>query len=101
MRFLHLLQPQLLFGRADIGVGRLQRLQVEGILDGEALLVLGLELQPVEAGVGAVRLDEEEAPENAAEEAIVEEMVARAANETSIPDEPVRDEDLDEGPEEA
>ena len=51
--------------------------------------------------VSAVRLDEEEAPENAAEEAIVEEMVARAANETSIPDEPVRDEDLDEGPEEA
>ena len=51
--------------------------------------------------VSAVRLDEEEAPENAAEEAIVEEMVARHTDETPIPDEPVRDEDIGKGPEEA
>jgi DNA gyrase subunit A len=37
--------------------------------------------------VSAVRLDEEEAPENPAEEAVVEEMIARNAGETPIPDE--------------
>lgn len=51
--------------------------------------------------VSAVRLDEQEEPENLAEEAIVEEMIARRAEETPVPDEPVRDEDLGEGPEEA
>ena len=50
--------------------------------------------------VSAVRLDEEEAPENAAEEAIVEEMVARHTDETPIEDTPVRDDDIGKGPEE-
>ena len=50
--------------------------------------------------VSAVRLDEEEAPENAAEEAIVEEMVARHADETPIEDTPVRDDDIGEDPQE-
>jgi DNA gyrase subunit A len=49
--------------------------------------------------VSAVRLDEEEAPENAAEAAVAEEIAARQTQVTPIPDEPVRDEDLDEGPE--
>jgi DNA gyrase subunit A len=44
--------------------------------------------------VSAVRLDEQEEPENPAEEAIVEEMIARHADETPIPEEPARDEDL-------
>lgn len=43
--------------------------------------------------VSAVRLDEEEEPENAAEEAVAEEM-AGLAETTPIPDEPVRDEDI-------
>jgi DNA gyrase subunit A len=43
--------------------------------------------------VSAVRLDEDAEPENAAEEAVVEEMVGRTTGETEIPDEPVRDED--------
>lgn len=49
--------------------------------------------------VSAVRLDEEEEPENAAEEAVAEEM-AGLAEETPIQDEPVRDEDIGEEPEE-
>ncbi|MGN6355929.1 MAG: DNA gyrase subunit A [Novosphingobium sp.] len=49
--------------------------------------------------VSAVRLDEQEEPENAAEEAVVEEMVARRTEETPIPDEPVRDDDIGEEPE--
>ncbi len=49
--------------------------------------------------VSAVRLDEQEEPENAAEEAIVEEIVARSAGATEIDDRPVRDEDIgDEEP---
>ena len=50
--------------------------------------------------VSAVRLDEQEEPENPAEEAVVEEMVARRTEETPIADEPVRDEDIGEGTEE-
>jgi DNA gyrase subunit A len=42
--------------------------------------------------VSAVRLDEQEEPENPAEEAIVEEMVARSADETPIAPTPDRDE---------
>ncbi len=45
--------------------------------------------------VSAVRIDEQEAPENDAEEAIVEEMVRRDSPETEIPDTPDRDEPLD------
>ena len=41
--------------------------------------------------VSAVRLDEEEAPENAAEEAIAEEMVGRTATEVAVDDQPDRD----------
>jgi DNA gyrase subunit A len=55
--------------------------------------------------VSAVRLDDEEAPENPAEQAVVEEMLERrvTASETDqavIPDEPVRDRDIGDGPEE-
>ena len=50
--------------------------------------------------VSAVRLDEEEQPENPAEEAVVEEMAARRAEETPIQDTPVRDEDIGGGTEE-
>ncbi|OYW45204.1 MAG: DNA gyrase subunit A [Sphingomonadales bacterium 32-68-7] len=46
--------------------------------------------------VGAVRLDEEEAPENAAEEAIAEEMVGRGTEQTAIEPEPDRDDADDE-----
>ena len=46
--------------------------------------------------VSAVRIDEEEAPENEAEEAIVEEMVARESGEVLEPQSPpTRDEDAD------
>ena len=50
--------------------------------------------------VSAVRLDEQEAPENEAEQAIVEEMVARNASETQPEptldrDDPVEDEDTE------
>jgi len=45
--------------------------------------------------VSAVRLDDEAEPENAAEEAVVEEMVSRHTTETDIMDEPARDDDLD------
>jgi len=41
--------------------------------------------------VSAVRIDEDEAPENEAEEAVVEEMLASGTTETEIPDQPVRD----------
>ncbi|MFV0644075.1 MAG: DNA gyrase subunit A [Sphingomonadaceae bacterium] len=41
--------------------------------------------------VSAVRLDEQEAPEDSAEDAIVEEMQVRDSAETTIPDEPDRD----------
>jgi DNA gyrase subunit A len=48
--------------------------------------------------VSAVRLDEEEAPENEAEELIVEEMVARDSGATVEPDSaPVRDDEPNEG----
>ncbi len=48
--------------------------------------------------VSAVRIDEEEAPENEAEEAIVEEMVARESGEVLEPQSPpTRDEDAAEG----
>ncbi|MCP5396733.1 MAG: DNA gyrase subunit A [Sphingomonadaceae bacterium] len=47
--------------------------------------------------VGAARVDEQEEPENAAEEAVVEDMVARNADETDIPDLPVRDDPQDNG----
>ena len=44
--------------------------------------------------VSAVRLDEEEAPENEAEELIAAEMVARESGETlAPPDEPARDDE--------
>ena len=46
--------------------------------------------------VSAVRLDEEEAPENEAEEAIVEEMLARESEDTTPDTERARD-DIDEG----
>ena len=45
--------------------------------------------------VSAVRLDEQEEPENEAEEAIVEEIVGRGA--TEIPPEPTPDRDGDTG----
>ncbi|MXP14128.1 DNA gyrase subunit A [Altererythrobacter confluentis] len=44
--------------------------------------------------VGAVRLDEQEEPENEAEEAIVEEMVARSTQETQPQPTEYRDEDM-------
>ena len=48
--------------------------------------------------VSAVRLDEEEAPENEAEELIAEEMVARESGETLEPESPpTRDDEPDEG----
>jgi len=46
--------------------------------------------------VSAVRLDEEEAPENEAEEAIVEEMLGRDSEDTAPDTEKARD-DIDEG----
>ena len=46
--------------------------------------------------VSAVRLDEQEEPENEAEEMIVEEMVARDRPETE-PDNPSTRDDTDEG----
>ncbi len=46
--------------------------------------------------VSAVRLDEQEAPENEAEEAIIEEIVGRGSEETAPQTEQVRD-DLDDG----
>ncbi len=47
--------------------------------------------------VSAVRLDEEEEPENEAEEAVTEEMVERRGGDDEVPPEPTidRDEDLD------
>ncbi|HEY0958396.1 MAG TPA: DNA gyrase subunit A [Novosphingobium sp.] len=51
--------------------------------------------------VSAVRLDEQEEPENAAEEAVAEELVARRTEETPVIDTPVRDEDMGGDPEEA
>ncbi len=56
------------------------------------------DVAPGEHVVSAVRLDENEAPENEAEEAIVEEMVARGSTETAPEttmdrDDPVEDED--------
>jgi DNA gyrase subunit A len=50
--------------------------------------------------VSAVRLDEQEEPENPAEQAVADEMGLGLAEPTPIQDEPVRDQDLDEGPEE-
>jgi DNA gyrase subunit A len=47
--------------------------------------------------VSAVRLDEQEEPENEAEELIVEEMIARDSPETEPDNPPTRD-DADEGP---
>ena len=47
--------------------------------------------------VSAVRLDEQEEPENEAEELIVEEMVARGSEETSPENPPTRDDLPDEG----
>jgi len=49
--------------------------------------------------VSAVRLDEQEESENAAEETVIEEMVARNAEEPPITDEPAHDADLDGGEE--
>jgi DNA gyrase subunit A len=49
--------------------------------------------------VSAVRLDEQEEPENAAEEAVAEE-IAGLTEATPIEDQPVRDQDIGEGPEE-
>ncbi len=49
--------------------------------------------------VGAVRLDEQEAPENEAEEAIVEEMIGRETEETTPPTTIDRDSDIGEEPE--
>ena len=49
--------------------------------------------------VGAVRLDEQEAPENEAEEAIVEEMIGREAEETTPPTTIDRDSNIGEEPE--
>ena len=46
--------------------------------------------------VSAVRLDEQEAPENEAEESIVEEMVARTADETEPDRTPDRDDAVDD-----
>ncbi|MGX7895204.1 DNA gyrase subunit A [Tsuneonella sp. HG222] len=52
--------------------------------------------------VSAVRLDEEEGPENAAEEAIAEEMIARESGAVVTPDNPAtRDEEPDDGIEDA
>jgi DNA gyrase subunit A len=48
--------------------------------------------------VSAVRLDEEEAPENEAEEAIVEEMLGRESEDTAPQTERARD-DIDDGEE--
>ena len=48
--------------------------------------------------VSAVRLDEQEAPENEAEEAIIEEIVGRGSEETAPQTEQARD-DLDDGDE--
>jgi DNA gyrase subunit A len=50
--------------------------------------------------VSAVRLDEQEEPENPAEQAVADEIGLGLAQPTPIQDEPVRDQDLDEGPEE-
>jgi DNA gyrase subunit A len=50
--------------------------------------------------VSAVRLDEQEEPENPAEQAVADEIGLGLAEPTPIQDEPVRDQDLDEGPEE-
>ena len=50
--------------------------------------------------VSAVRLDEEEAPENAAEEAIAEEMEARSSEETEIYTPPQSDDDIAGEPDE-
>jgi DNA gyrase subunit A len=48
--------------------------------------------------VSAVRIDEEEAPENEAEEAVVEEMVARESGDVTEPENPpTRDEGPDDG----
>jgi DNA gyrase subunit A len=50
--------------------------------------------------VSAVRLDEQEEPENAAEQAVADEIGHGLAEPTPIPDEPVRDQDIgDEGEE--
>ena len=46
--------------------------------------------------VSAVRLDEQEAPENEAEEAIIEEIVGRGSEETAPQTEQARD-DIDDG----
>jgi DNA gyrase subunit A len=46
--------------------------------------------------VSAVRLDEQEAPENEAEEAIVEEMLGRESEDTAPDTEKARD-DIDDG----
>ncbi len=48
--------------------------------------------------VGAVRLDEEEAPENEAEKAIVEEMIDRTTEETAPDTTPQSDKDIGEAP---
>jgi DNA gyrase subunit A len=45
--------------------------------------------------VSAVRIDDDESPENEAEEAIVEEIVRGNSPETEIPDHPVRDDPQD------
>ena len=52
-----------------------------------------------ETVVGAVRLDEQEEPENDAEEAIVEEMIGRTTEETTPPTTIDRDSDMDGEPE--
>ena len=49
--------------------------------------------------VSAVRLDEQEEPENAAEEAVAEE-IAGLTETTPIEDQPVRDQDIGDEPEE-
>ena len=49
--------------------------------------------------VGAVRLDEQEEPENEAEEAIVEEMIGRETEETTPPTTIDRDADMGTEPE--
>ncbi len=48
--------------------------------------------------VGAVRLDEEEAPENEAEEAVVEEMIGRTTEETTPSTTPQTDDDIGKAP---
>jgi DNA gyrase subunit A len=50
--------------------------------------------------VSAVRLDEQEEPENAAEEAVAEEIGHGLAEPTPIEDTPVRDQDIDDEGEE-